>query len=133
MTSIFSRLVIASAVTYTAWFFIPFAWGYLYDYSILDLLVWNSFGSKVNVNGPIPYIVGLVYVASYFGLLSYKPWGRTLFVVLAIFNIVSTPLWGLQVVGTYDASLGYLVSVLDGAIITMAYLTSVSREFSKNA
>lgn len=132
MRSIFSGIVIFSVAAYVAWFFMPYIWEYLYDYETLGGLQWAGYGSKINLNGPIPYLIACVYLVSSLGLLFYKSWARSLFLVLTIFNIVSAPLWGLNVQGGYDAIIRYIVTLCDGAILALAYLSGISSEFKSN-
>lgn len=133
MSKIFSGTVAVAFFAYMVWFFMPYGWGYIYDYDVLTGLRWANFGSKIDIDGPVPYLVGFLYVAAYIGLLVYKQWARTLFLVLALFGVISSPFWGLGVQGNYDVMVGSIVTYCDGAIIAMSYLTSVSVRFTENA
>lgn len=132
MAKIFIGVVLINLLAYIAWFFMPFASGYLYDYDTLDLLSFSGFGAKIDLDGPIPYVIGLIYVVTTFGLLLFKSWARIAFSTLAVFTIISPPLWGVSIQGSYDVMIGSLVSITDGAIISMAFFTSISNDFSKS-
>ncbi len=132
MKSIFSSIVILSVVSYAIWFFLPLSWEYIYDYETLGGLRWAGYGAKINLEGPLPYALGIAYLVSSLGLLFYKNWARTAFLALTIFNIVSAPLWGLNVQGGYDAIPGYIVTLSDGAILSLAYLSGLSSEFKQS-
>ena len=133
MKSLFSIIVAISAIAYGTWFFLPHFWGYLYDVETIEVLQWDGYGSKINIYGPIPYLIGILYLVSYAGLLAYKTWARNFFLLLTVFSFLSAPFWGIAIQGGYDAMVGYVVSLSDGVIITMTYLSSISNEFNKNA
>jgi hypothetical protein len=133
MKRIFSISIITVTALYIAWFFMPMLWESIYDYETLGGLQWNGFGAKINMDGPIPYVSGVLYLASAAGLLLYQSWARTLFLLLAIANILAAPFMGVFAVGGYDAMIGNIITLLDGAILAMAYLTSLSIDFRKNA
>lgn len=132
MKSIFTGIVILSVVSYAAWFFMPLIWEYLYDYEILNRLQWDGYGGKINISGPIPYLFGIAYLICSFGLVLFKNWARTLFLILTIINVFSAPLWGMSVQGSYDTIPGYIVSLCDGAILSLAYLSGISSEFTQS-
>ena len=131
MAKIFIGTVLINLLAYIAWFFMPFVSGYLYDYDTLDLLSFGGFGAKVDLDGPIPYVVGLIYVVTTFGLLLFKPWARIAFSILAVFTIISPSIWGVSIQGSYDVMIDSLVLITDGAIVSMAFFTSISNDFSK--
>lgn len=110
----------------------PLASEYLYDQETLGGLQWAGWGSKINLTGPIPYIIGLLYLVASFGLLAFRAWARTMFLVLTIFTTFSAPFLGLSVQGGYDAMVEYIVSLCDGAILALAYLSSLASEFKRN-
>ncbi len=133
MKRIFSTTIIVATLLYVVWYFMPFAWEYLYDNETLGGLQWNGYGAKLNLDGPIPYIAGIAYLVSALGMLFYKLWARTLFTLLTISTVISAPFWGVAASGGYDVLVGNIVTLSDGAIIAMAYLTSVSSEFKQSA
>lgn len=111
----------------------PMLWESIYDYETLGGLQWNGYGAKINMDGPIPYVLGAFYLFAAAGLIFYQSWARTLFLLLAITNVLAMLFMGVFAVGGYDAMVGNIIKLLDGAILAMAYLTSVSSEFRTNA
>lgn len=133
MNGLFKSVVIISVVAYGIWFFIPYTWEFLYDDETRTIFQWNNYGSKINPSGPLPYVIGILYFIAAAGLISFRQWARTLFLLLTIVNFLLAPFWGIYISGGYDVMVGYIVILSDGVIITMAYLTSISNEFIKKA
>ena len=131
MKSFFSGVVFVSCVLYAAWFFFPIAWPYLYEPETIDILKWSGYGSIINLSGPIPYLIGVAYLVATVGLLLFKNWGRVLFLMLTVVNAASMPLYGIGIQGPYESVIGNIVTVCDGVILAMCYLSSVSNEFQK--
>lgn len=63
------------------------------------------------------------------GLLLFINIARTAFVVLYVVATISGLFYGIQVLSPIEAMLANLISVGDGAIIAIMYLTSVSEAF----
>ena len=129
MKKLFIYLVTATLILYVLWFAMPFFWHVLYDNEIVNLLSWGGYRGYLNVSGPIPYITGIVYVIALIGLLLFKKWARLLFVISLGFSVVTTPLWGMSVETGYEALIGYLMTLCDGVILAVCYLTSLNDDF----
>ena len=112
-----------------AWFFLLYLWPYLYSAEEMELLNWTGYGAKFELNGPIPYFFLAASFAASIGLLLFKRWGRTTFVLLICVSVLSTPAWGITVIPALDEGIGYIVALAHGAIIAMAYLTTLGSEF----
>lgn len=129
MKGIFRYIVIGSLILYLIWFFMPNAWVYLYEREALNLLSWAGYGANYNINGPIPYIILVAYIVASVGLVLLKKWARTVFLALTVSDIVLTGISGVHVSAPLDAAIGYIIALSDGAILAIAYLTSLGGEF----
>ena len=132
MRGIFKSTVTISVVAYGILFFMPYFWGHLYDDEIRYVLQWSGYGSKIDLNVPIPYLIGIVYLITSAGLLGFQSWARTIFLLLNVALFLLAPFLGINIYGGYDAMVGQVIALTAGAIITMSYLTSISNEFNKN-
>lgn len=130
MKKTFQLIIIASLVLQAVWLILPFSWEYIYHGDQLELLSWNTYGAFINTSGIAPYLMFAVYIISSAGLFTLKKWGRVLFLCLTVFSIIGTPIWGISVSPPLDSSIGYIVSLCDGAILTIAYLTHLATEFN---
>lgn len=129
MKGIFRYIVIGSLILYLIWFAMPYSWIYFYKGEELNLLSWANYGAKFDTDGPMPFIILLAYIIVSIGLVLLKKWARTAFLSLTVVSVVLSGIWGFLVSPPVDAALGYIVSMSDGAILTIAYLTSLGGEF----
>ncbi len=133
MRGIFRAIVVLALLLQLVWFYLPYTWVYLYEGDALNLLQWSGYGASIDLYGPIPYVVLGAYTAVLVGLALFQTWARPAFVILIVASVLTTPLWGISVVSPVGGAVGYVVSLADGAIITLAYFTTLSRDFDKFA
>jgi len=129
MKRIFQLIVLGSLTLQVLWFVLPYTWTYFYTGEELDLLSWAGLGASFDINGPIPYAFLFAYGIASIGLISLKKWARLLFLFLTIGTVISSPVWGFIVSPPIDASIGYLLALADGSILTIAYLSVLGSEF----
>lgn len=129
MKRIFQSIVVASLLLHVIWFFMPYAWIYIYKGDEADLLSWANYGALVDVNGSIPYLILFAYLIASVGLVLLKKWARTVFLALTISSVALSLVLGFIVSPPLDAAIGYIVALADGSILTIAYLTSLGSEF----
>jgi hypothetical protein len=132
MKNIFTGLVVITLIAYVVWFCMPLLWEYLYEGDVLNALSWNGYGSQINTNGPIPYIFLVAYGVICIGLINFKRWARTGYVIFTILSILITPFLGLSVQWGIESFLSYVISLGDGAIIAMLFFTNLSDKFESN-
>ena len=128
MNKLFKNTVIGFLILLIIWYCIPFFWEHLYNDEQLNLLSWHGYESFIDIYGPIPYIIAFLYIVASLGLLSYKKWGRTMLLSLTIVTIF--PIWGYGVTPPIEGSIGYIVTLAQGVILTISYFTSINNEFN---
>ena len=133
MKRIFTILILTALALQAITFVIPYYWGLIYTNEEMELLAWHGYGAQLDVYGPSLYILSAVYVLVYIGLIFYKAWAKPSFLLITIISIAITPFMGITINEPINNILGYTLSLIDGAILTMLYLTSVSNEFTKSA
>lgn len=129
MKRIFQIIVLGSLALQFIWFLLPYSWSFLYEGEELNLLSWSNYGAYFDVNGLISYVILAAYVTVSIGLVLLKKLARTGFLFLTVGQIISSPAWGFAVSPPLDGSIGYITSMADGAILTIAYLTSLGSQF----
>lgn len=133
MRNIFRTTVIVSFVAYTLWFFMP-EFGYLTnDIDVVSALSWSGYGGYFMDIVSLPYIIYTSYALISLGLVLFKIWARPAFLAITTISIFMNLINGYTVSTPIDNLLLNIVLLLDGAILTMLYLTSASNEFSGNA
>ena len=102
---------------------------YLYDQNTNDALTWNGYGALVPMHDLVPYAFLIAFGVVSIGLIFFKSWARTGFLFLTAIGFLLSPVIGLSVQTGVDSLLSYFINLSDGAILVMAYLTSINNEF----
>ena len=131
MKQLFIGAVIGAIVLDFALIFTPYSWVYLYDQEILDALSWNGYQSKFGDSFLPRYLLFAAYGTVSIGMIYFKRWARTCFVLLTILTIGMAPFWGVSVQYGYEAAISLVMALLDGAILAMMFLTSLGNEFDR--
>ena len=133
MVILFRNVVIFSYVLYAAFVFIAFFSAYLYDQKTLDILTWNNYGTIIQLSHVFGYLFFFAYTVIFLGLIYFKSWARTAFVILTLLSVILTGIQGIEILPAIEGLLSYLMNLSDGAIIALMYFTSISSKFSNNA
>ncbi|QMW15660.1 MULTISPECIES: hypothetical protein [unclassified Pseudoalteromonas] len=129
MTRYFQFTVLVTAVLYSTFFFLPYIWQYIYSEDISYLLSAAGTGGIIDPQSSFPYIYSMVYVLSLLGLYLYKKLAKWLFCSLTAFNFLVSPyILGLYVTMYFDASIGYLLTLCEGALILMLFSDDVIKK-----
>ena len=131
MKRLFRSLVVASTLAYVLWFCMPFFSVHIFDSETLDALSWAGFGAIVDLGNLAPYMFLIAYGIIAVGLIYFQRWARTGFLILTVVAFILAPLSGLNVQTGIDSALSYFITLADGAILAIAFLTSMSDEFNQ--
>ena len=127
----YQAIVVASLFLYVAWTIIPLISAPLpaaYD----DAVKWSGYGSPpwaYELLSDAPYVwfsLVLKLVVS-LGLLLMLSWARWLMVVMVVFTAFATLFSGLIIGPAVDSLIGYFVSLSEGAILALAFLSAVAQ------
>ena len=130
-TKLFRRLVVISTILFVILWMMPYV-----DYNWLSkdearLANSDGYGSYIPKT-PVIYLANfIVWLMLSVGLFFYMPIARTGFLVCIVVSLVADFFWGFKVYAPYEVALSGIVTLSDGAILVMAYLTSVSDKFEK--
>lgn len=109
--------------------FVP--WDRFYGSAEDAVMSWAGYGSLVGVRAGV--LIGsaftLLYFVAYVGMLFYSMWARRLLLLLVFAGPVMTLFQGLSVQSNWQASAGYSMSLLEGALIAIAYFSPLSSRF----
>jgi len=108
-----------------------------YDYLWLsqyeiDFLSNNGAEAVVVMPEIVWHLFMLSWVASSIGLFFFINFARKAFIALVIFTALLNPFLGWQVFSPFDAAVVSILNMIDGALIVMAYFTSISVNFNKH-
>lgn len=133
MKRLFIGLVVANFAVYVVWFCMPYLSNYIYDTDTLNALSWAGHGAILPRFDILPFAFLLAFGITAIGLVFFKNWARTGFLILTLFSLFYLSGSGLNVQTGFDSFLGYFVNFCDGAILAIAFLTGISNEFEAAA
>ncbi|MBY6064112.1 hypothetical protein [Pseudidiomarina sediminum] len=127
MTKYFPKAVLMTAALYAVFFFLPYSWQFIYAEEIVYVLSTNGVGAVLESPNLFLTIYSILYVLSLLGLYSYKKWAKWLFIALIAFQLLIAPyVLGISVSVYLDMSLGYLLSLFEGALLLMLFSDEIS-------
>jgi len=132
MESIFRILVVASALLSIVFWSVPYVdylWLTVDQMHVLDL---GGFGAIIPTYDITYWGSLIVWLLISVGLFFYVSIARTAFTVFMVINIVLGFFYGIAIMSPLEVFIGSIISMSDGAIITMMYLTSIGGKFSEN-
>lgn len=132
MESIFRILVVGGAMLSIVFWSIPYIdymWLTNEEMQILDL---GGFGSKLPNSQIYYWGTLLLWIVISAGLFFYKNIARTAFVIFLIFFSVLGFFDGIMVLSPLEAFLSAIITLSDGAIIAIMYLTTLSSKFNES-
>ena len=130
MEKTFRGMVLASFIAFVVWWYFPYIDPLLTD-DPEKLYFWDSAGFDAKYEFP-PWFFHLWFVfwtVSYVGLfLFYRPM-RSIFLAGYVISMATVPFHGTVIQSPWSSIVGHFGAMLDGGIIAVAYLTSVSTRF----
>ena len=131
MNKFFKNLVLVCIVTTVIFNILPYFWHLIHPEETLNLLLINGFKEYINFYY-INNALAVINILALIGLLFFKKWSRTLFFTVTCISILLGPFQGFSITAGYETSIGYISVLCEGAILYMAYFSSVASEFNKN-
>jgi hypothetical protein len=119
--------VVASLLLYVAWNVAPLISGPLpMEYN--EAFEWSMYGGQHWVSdGRLALVEVLLKVVVSFGLLLLLSWARWLMLALAAFNAFMIFIPGLQFGFPIENLIGYLLSLSEGAILALVFLSPIAQ------
>lgn len=129
MITLFRTLLIASTALFAIVFWMPWFDEPFYSDEALQLLSMDGFEARYEPGLLITLLFYVSGVALPLLMYFFVRWARSAFLVFSVFSQVAALLWGLRVSSPIESAVTGLILLMDGAILAMAYLTSVSKRF----
>ena len=108
-----------------AWFYIPS------DVLRAQLLATDGYAAVIDGGLPLYVLFLAARLLIMFGLLTFHPVARTLFLFLAIVTVGLSVFRGFSVVAPIEAPFLLLVTMVDGVILALAYYSPASQAFRR--
>ena len=106
-----------------AWFYIPA------DLLWAELLATDGYAAVIDGGLPLYVLLLTTRLLIMFGLLTFHPAARTLFLLFAIVSVGMSIFLGYRVFAPIEAPFVMLVTMIDGVILALAYYSPASNEF----
>lgn len=130
MAKYFQPTILLVAILYTVFFFLPYAWQWMYSEEVVYLLSASGSGGIVGLNSLFPYLYSGLYIISLVGLYSYRKAAKWFFTAIIGFNLLLSPyILGLSVAIYFDGTIGYLLTLTEGALLIMMHSKDVGHKF----
>jgi hypothetical protein len=131
MIKFYRALVIISTMSYLLFVGVGYVDSSFLSKDELDLLSWGGYGAIIQMPLFLHWFLVGIWVPLAIGMCLFKPLARKIYLWLAITFILANPFFGFVVSTGYESMLYQLAIFLDGAVLVMAYFTSISSEFTK--
>jgi hypothetical protein len=128
LATIFRSTLVVGVIAYTAYWFLPYSYGYL-DAEAGSLLSYAGYGAIYSGNEIIDSAVFWAWILSAIGMFFFRRIARSVFVLILIASTVSVPLYGLSVETAGGAMLLDVAHIADGIAVALAYFSPVKDRF----
>ena len=125
---IYRSSIVIGTLAYVIYFFLPYTYGYL-DSDMGALLAYSGYGAIMQGGAVFGYAIFTAWIACAIGLFLFYNVARTAYVGLIIFTTALVPLLGTTVETAGGSLLIDISSIMDGAILAMAFFSPIRNEF----
>lgn len=126
---IYFRKLVGSVIgLYIFYIFNPILIHRDYSAEVKEAYSWFGYGAIIDPFGPITYLLAIGNIASLIGVFFYSRNARKALLTLYGFYIVLAPMWGIGVIGPFDALLSVLINTGAITILVLSY-TSLESHF----
>ena len=126
---LFRTLVVASLLLYYAFFASFIFSSQLFGDEQASVLAYNGRGALLTLPSLVFWSLQFLWAVSAVGMVLFQRWARTLFVLLTVYSFFGLLAGGLLIQTGSQAALFLLVNLADGAVLFMAYLSSIAPRF----
>lgn len=107
--------------------------GGLYSPEVIQLLNFSGSFALVDNLFLIALFMLVLYFIACIGLFFYQPWARVLFFIIVTFNItLGGVFFGVGITYYLSASIGYVLTLSEGAVLYMLLQTEIRDKFISN-
>ena len=129
MEKLFRYLVVCTTLLYILYWCLPYFDYHWMSNEEIDLANYNTWGAILPNHLIIHWGIFISWVLVSIGLFFFIPIARILFVIMQVTTTVLSLFMGYLILPPFNAALAEVVVLLDGVILAMLYLTSVSTKF----
>ncbi len=129
MEKLYRSLLLISLASYLLFIFLPSINIQTLTEEEYDVLSWAEYGAQITFPTWLYWASIIAWFPLTLGLWLYQEWARKGFLLLSLVFVLLNPFGGLYVSTGLEMMFAQLTSSIDGAIIAICYLTSISKGF----
>jgi len=130
MKNIFRFILVTSAILMIIFWVYPYLNIVEYSEKESTLLTYAGFESLIPHSNILYWSILCVWLIICVALYFFIPIARTVFLAMVVLEVVTSLFFGYLVLTPVEATLLHLLTLSDGALLIIAYFTSVSSEFN---
>lgn len=128
----FRALVVAAVVLHATGLFVLPMFPSLFSPDTVELMKYGGHGARVNPTHPIIYWFYVVPYPALIAMYFFRNWGRYLFLAFLVVLGLGTFVLGTSISGPPETFISYAGSLIDGAIVALAFLSPIKDDFTKS-
>ncbi|SCZ52272.1 hypothetical protein [Thiohalomonas denitrificans] len=133
MEKLFRTLLVISLVLYLVWVGSFYFAHWLFSPQVANAVVHTGAESLLQMPEPLLWMLPVLWLIAAIGMWQFAQGARTFYVVLTASSLVVAAISGVLIQSPAQTVLADVVSLCDGAIIAMAYLTRLDARFRGDA
>lgn len=127
----FRALVVAALVAHGVVLFVLPKLPFVFSADSMELMKYGGHGARVAMNHPVLFWFYLLPFPAFAALYFFRNWGRYLLLAFLGLALFGSFFFGVSISGPPETFFGYAASLLDGAIIGLAFLSPLKERFAK--
>ncbi|EKE77204.1 hypothetical protein, partial [Idiomarina xiamenensis] len=128
--STYKKHIISLFILYLFYYNLPFLWPFIYSQETQAFLEYSGTRSLIGISGIFVYLIPAMYLAICCGLYFFSLYAKWIFTVWVLSNaIFGSVLFGYSASAYIDTSLGYIIALLEGAVLTIIHFSATSKRF----
>lgn len=133
MRRLFRTLLVASLLLYVGWVASYYYAFVLFSEDVAKVVVHNGAEAWVYLPEGLFWILPVLWLIATIGMWQFSQGARGFFVALTLASIALSVVSGISIQSGPQAAVAQVINLIDGAILAMAFFTSLDSEFRKNA
>jgi hypothetical protein len=131
MITIFRTLLVTSIVIFVGTYWLPYFDTGLFPDGMNDMRTYDGLFAILPMTPGLEILIFILGAAIPIAMYFFVAGSRLAFVTLTVVLLVAHLGFGVRVLTPIDVFLGDLIALLDGAILAIAYFTSVASRFER--
>lgn len=133
MLSIYRLTIVISTILWLILLFLPYFDLVWYTEDEINLLAWDGWNRKLVMSNATYWFICSLWLSSSITLFFTVKYSREFFLFLVCSTTLVSFFWGFRVFAPIENVLAEIITMADGAIIYMAYFSSISQRFNNDS